>query len=140
MSQGGAVVLEQLVPEGGPLCAVVEQTPADVDERTEELLPVPRRTLPAAHDRHKTVERVQVTEIDTAFPQRLPGGHVRQMKMEKEGGHQILHEILPLLETLLKPLPGGAVGGQGELYTGQTMRLDAQREEQFATEPVKIIG
>ena len=42
MGKGGAVVLEQLVPEGGPLCAVVEQTPADVDERTEELLPVPR--------------------------------------------------------------------------------------------------
>ena len=59
MSQGGAVVLEKLVPElvlAGP---VMNEAPAGEDGQAEQLLFDILHALPAAHHRQKTIGRVQ---------------------------------------------------------------------------------
>lgn len=56
MGQGGAAVLEKLVPQANTAGAAVEQRPAGEDQRAEQLLPISRRSLTAAHHRREAVK------------------------------------------------------------------------------------
>lgn len=68
MGQGGAVVLEQLVPEVASPRLVVEQGAAGEHNVPEQLIPVSGHPLLAAHDRHEAEKGVQAAEIDVGPP------------------------------------------------------------------------
>ena len=105
MGQGGTVVLEKLVPEFLLAGAVMNQSPTDMNSGTKQLVPAPCRTFPATHDHHKTVDRIEITKIDEALPERLAGVYIWQMEMKEKGYHQIFHEIVSIPKLLLISRP-----------------------------------
>ena len=105
MSQGGAVVLEKLVPELGLAGSVMNEAPAGEDGQAEQLLFDILHALPAAHHRHKVIEGVEVTEIHIPLPQFVPVGQMGQAEVEKQGDHQILQKVVPLGELFLPRHP-----------------------------------
>ena len=61
--------------------AVVNQAPAGVDYALKQLLLKFAGVFPAAHDGHKTIEGIEIAEINITFTHGLQVGHDGQMQM-----------------------------------------------------------
>ncbi len=112
VGQGGAAVLEELLPETEAGRLIVGKGLDPVHQQADELRLVPG-SLPAAHHRHQVEDAVTAAQAVIPPPEvvrRRTKGHVHQEHLRH---HQVLHEISPVPKGGLIALRRLLVGRQG---------------------------